>query len=1292
MNRLRLNNQQLQVDLEAEHETVLKLKKKLNSLEKQKLETTAKNNSELSSLETQLAKARAEVEKGEAIRQNLEYELSKSQREVNHMKHATQEKENLMMEGTDDLKQKIMDLSNEIKLLQQSLQNIQDSATERENKLKEQIDVGKIKLAQVLADLESAQNEKQKMSELCQQHSGLISELNENLHEFETDKRNVLESLRRATAEIEFSRDNETRLRIELENAFSRIKTLEENIELERSAHLETKFNSEIVQLRVRDLDNALEVEKSANCEANKAIDRLSQQSRELEQVYEEERKLKKELAQKLDKAEKELVSVRKQLTSEIEEKKTTISNLSKDLETHQKNFNELKSELGKTKKRQTFLEETYEGSIKELEFLSQTFHFDDKKFRISQREEVTNDSKGKKVTNPSLVVEHIKQFLIQVKKKMESQTEELNKAKKSNEKVSKDLSASRELINTKDKTIEEIQKNLSKTNRDLKKSRSNYAELEATIGKLKTSLQVNANHQDKTKNRIQELSDEIMKLVKRHRTEEDEKLSFLHGLYQRLHSCHLVEPSMERKFHQFAWDDLKDTVYEQVVSVTDTLQTTEEKLKACLASDQEKQNLISEMKQSHHDQINRLMNSASEREQAWIRQKEELEQRYNQMMNDLQSRTMKTQAMADQAWEKVRATGNVQQGLESEVAELRRDLKDCETSNSSLLSACALLVGAFYPLYTRASMLAAERRVLDELYTSWENYRDQGLYLNTVLSSGKDSSQDKPLLKEKRFQRKKSPILRFRVYVLSVLAANRLVYFGKESPSCFYTYSSNIGYAGLTVKAGAQSKRYSKFTGLLSIKESDPNSNSQSSGEEKNALSHWLKSPVLLQTILDSMNELQDVLVDNKKEMNYAESQALTSAAKSSLSKLIDRLYNLYPAPTHSTQSSLRDRSSLVRKLEKHLSQLLSKTPENLKGNLISSQEIMSNLQNHILDLTLRLHNTEKERIHYLAELNELKEQIDDNNYESDLEEKKGGSKNTKYVPLSKFEQVCLELSSALRREQKAQLLLQEQSKQLTELTSQLDLCTADLMDKQKMLVQAQEALSETQKELRHKEQSLRQMNRLTSQYEYEKDSLQSNLKDADSALRSSFKDKEILAQYIKNVELILEKAKKQILVSDDSKAALGEISLACLLLDADLIPPDIGRTGPQLIAIQNLVASFIDAQNQAVNKIRALQNEIASHRDHIGILKQELNNAVNREFHQKIGEIKEFESSAFTDLKEISPSFSQDADELRDSSQAKSSKKSSDITHPLLQNKKSAFHSVKSKNLQSSKDISNH
>ena len=280
--------------------------------------------------------------------------------------------------------------------------------------------------SKMYGELDSVKAERDKMSELCRQHSNVISELNEKSQEFESDKRSVLKGLRRATGELTYAKEREDRILNDIEGAQASFRTLEENIESDRDAHLETKFNSENVQLRVRDLDGAIDDEKSANTEANKAIQRLTTQNRELEQIYEEERNNRKELIQKLDKLEKEHLSVRKQLSAEVEEKKGINDNLARELESHQKNFNELNTQLTKVKKRQQQLEDMYSGSIKKLEFLLHTFHFDDKRLRMANKEDQVA-LKGKKVTYPAVVVEVFKQMLMTLKRKIDTQSDELN-------------------------------------------------------------------------------------------------------------------------------------------------------------------------------------------------------------------------------------------------------------------------------------------------------------------------------------------------------------------------------------------------------------------------------------------------------------------------------------------------------------------------------------------------------------------------------------------------------------------------------------------------------------------------------------------------------------------------------------------------------------------------------------------------------------------------------------------------------------------------------------------------
>ncbi|GFO42037.1 coiled-coil domain-containing protein 171-like [Plakobranchus ocellatus] len=1278
INRLQTDIKQMRLELQTEQDVVLQLKRKLNNAEKQKLESAAKSNEEIASLETQLAKARSQVEKGEAVRQNLEYELTKSQREVEHVKQTWKDKETVLISGTEDLKGKISDLSDEVKRLQQSLKSCTTTAEDHENKLKENLETVSKKLRVTETELESSLLEQDKLGKLCQQHSQVISELNEKLQEFEEEKKNVLESLRRASAELQYAQEREDRLKSDYESARSRIKTLEENIEAERASHLETKFNSEIVQLRVRDLDGAVEVEKSANSEANKTIERLTLQNRELEQVYEEERKNRKDLSQKLDKMEKEYGSARRQLSKEVEEKKTVIGSLSKELEVHQKNFNELKSELSKAKKRQQYLEDTYGGSIKELEFLIQTFQFDDKKLRAARKEgnnSANTADKSKKVSNPSVVVESFKQMLLHVKRRLDAQSEELNKSKKAVDRLSKELDSSKEMIKAKDKTIEDTQSKYTKAAKDLNKSRANYSELESTIGKLKTSLQVNASNQDKDRTRIQELSEEIMKLVKRHRVEEEERIAFLHGLYQRLLSSHLSPPTRDRTFNQFAWSDLTDVVYEQVSCLVDLLQSSEEKMKVSSKANQDTEEMLRSLKQEHAEQITRLTNSSKEREVTWQQQKEQMEQHYNQMLAELQSRSTKTQTIADQAWEQVRATGNIQMGLEAEVVELRKNLAESQVQTSSLLSACALLSGALHQLQSRCSLLTSQRHILEDLYCTWENCRDRALYLNTVLNSGKDGDQDKPE-RDRKMYRKVNPLLTFRAGAIAVMAANRLSSLGQASMHCFDTYTAVTGDIGLSVCAGNLAEFHShKILG------EEEQSKSSSISDRYGELFAWLKSSDLLDTVVTSMTDLHEIIRQKTEPGSPGEARALLSAARSSFSKFIERLGQFFPAHAPSASSSIRNRSSLVSKLDKRLCKILNKTTPHMRGTRVSSQDLMSSLQNHILDLTQRLHTAEKERRHLLADLNEMKQQVGEEGSGGHESMDKNSEKGTKYVSMSKFERVCMELSSALRREQKAQLLLQEQSNQLMELTSRLDLCASDGMHKESDLVQVQEGLTETQNELRRKEQSLRQLGKQLNQVEYERDSLESNLKDAENALHTAARDKEILGQYIKNVENALEKAKKQFIILKEPTAKTSNVSLSRLLLDADLIPQDIGRAGPELISVQSLVGSFVDAQHQAVSKVKALEEEIVSHRDHIDTLKSELSKAVHREFNEQIEYATDGALSSFSeqDSPEMFIPLKVDPETSQDSPQHKSSSKGLH-SPPIYQSKRSAFHSVKS------------
>uniref|UniRef100_A0A5F4WGU0 Coiled-coil domain containing 171 n=1 Tax=Callithrix jacchus TaxID=9483 RepID=A0A5F4WGU0_CALJA len=78
--------------IETELDITADLRKKLNRAKKEKLEITTKHNAELACFESQIAKLRSEVEKGEALRQSLEYDLAVARKEAGLGRRAAEER------------------------------------------------------------------------------------------------------------------------------------------------------------------------------------------------------------------------------------------------------------------------------------------------------------------------------------------------------------------------------------------------------------------------------------------------------------------------------------------------------------------------------------------------------------------------------------------------------------------------------------------------------------------------------------------------------------------------------------------------------------------------------------------------------------------------------------------------------------------------------------------------------------------------------------------------------------------------------------------------------------------------------------------------------------------------------------------------------------------------------------------------------------------------------------------------------------------------------------------------
>ncbi|XP_052797056.1 coiled-coil domain-containing protein 171-like isoform X2 [Mya arenaria] len=1207
-NHLKLQIKQLTSDLQTEQDTVSNLRKRLNTVERDRLEAATKANKEVSELESQIARLRATLEKGEASKANIEFELTRAKRDLAQQKHNSAGRESSLEEANAELKQRLSDYGDEIRRLEESVQQARDSAGDSERQLRHDLEQKEQEMSRSVSERESLETEREKLSDTLQQRDRTISGLNEKLQDIENERKHLSDNVRRTNTELDYSREREERLKKDLESALQRLRSIEESIESERAAHLETKFNSEIVQLRVRDLEGALDVEKSANGEANKAIDRLSKQIKELETQYEDERKTNKQLSEKLSRLEKEHSSVRRQLTAEVETKKTTIGNLSKELEVHQKNFIELKEELSKARKRQIYLEETYGGSMRELELLLQNFQISEDPRPAKKHSTARGKEKGSKSPAPSIVLENLRLTLSDYRKRLDQTSEELTKMKKSSGSLSKEVEQCKEMIWAKDKALEDAQKAYTRTAKELNRIRSEYGELETLLTRLKVDMQSTATNQSKDRTRIQELSEEIMKLVKKHKTDEEEKLAFLHGLYQRLLSGRIVVPSKEKTFNQFSWHDLTNMVYDQVATLLNNLQNAEEKISHLEDGLRSREEGLKEEHSSHEDQLTKLSSLTKEREMAWHKQKQEMEDHYQQLLSEMQTRIKKSQSVADQAWEKIRMTGSVQQGLESECTDLQAKLTETRREHSALLASCSLLIGAFYPLCARSNSLALQRRIMEDQLNNWDVCRERVELLVHTLTTEMNKASGK--VKESHIPRR-NPLMIFRMGAVAVLAANRLRRLGEGCTRTFVTHDSATGQNNILVCTGGTD---------VPVRDTDEDDYMGSGLPGESGLLAWLTSSELLHTLTSSTSELLETVAQVKakdRKIGSVETRAVVNAARNSFTRLFDRLGRYYEGVSMRPDVGFRERNSLVRLLGRGLNRALrDRAPDELGTS--SPQELMISLQTHILEFTQRLHSVEVERRGLLQEVGRLQEEIDRLGPEKEELLSEGADiavtqQGNKYVPMEKFESVCVELNNALKREEQAQQLLQEQSRQMEELSSRLDIFSSEGMEKEHTLSEAIQGLAETKLELRRKEQTVRQVNKQLATLEGERESLDNNLHDAEKALRTVAKDKEILTNYIQTVEAALNKVKQ-----DVGTKSGRDVSLSKVLLNADFIPNDVGKAGPELIACQNLVGAFVDTQQYLISRVRAMEEEMADGRRHVNLLKQELSDAVRREHEQ--------------------------------------------------------------------------
>ncbi|XP_074053649.1 coiled-coil domain-containing protein 171 isoform X1 [Macrotis lagotis] len=1233
------NLKEMQRSNESDLDFITDLRKKLHRAKKEKLEITTTHNAQMLTYESQLTKLRSDVEKGEALRQSLEYELALARKELGLGRFAIEEKLVESYKKNDQLQVQNSELQEKINEIEKAFQTSQynwkeecrrfeldleerDSIIQNCNQeydvllkeknrletvLKETLDqhqeqkneleshIRETALEEFRLQAEQWEAERRELQFLVQEQDNAIQNMCKKIENLESEHLDCSNRLRQQTSELELGSTREELLRKEYEAATEKLKKLEENIEAERAAHLESKFNSEIIQLRIRDLEGALQVEKANQAEAVADLEMFKNEFKEVESAYEREKHNSQESFAKLKILEREFFSKNKKLNEEIEEQKKVIMDLSKRLQSNEKSFTELQEELEMAKKHQACLTEMNEKNMKELELLLDSFA------GSGQRTSGIHKDKDK-APSFSVVLETLRHTLTDYQNKLEDASNELNCLQIISEKTLRELDATKQEVECQNKSLKEAQEKLVNVNQELNHVRTKYADRESIIGTLKVELQNVLHCWEKEKVRVAQCENEIQKLSQAFHKDIEEKLTFLHTLYQHLVAGCVLIKQPEGMLDKFSWSELCAVLQENVDALILDLNKANEKINHLEYICKNKTDTLRELQHTQEDTFNKVAEQIKAQESSWHKQKKNLEQQYTELLREVQMKAQKYQEIAEENEEKSALMEKSNEQLILENSQCKNKLAETQKEHTSLLAACALMSGALYPLYSRSCALSTQRDFLQDQVNTYDMLKQEIRTLVQALSDVEEKKQNAKL-KKKHF---KGLIRVFRKGVIAVLAAKRLQILGQKCGSLFTWMESFKEGIGILVCTG----------------EPKENQNlSRHRTEQMRCLQavSWLTSSELLAAVISSMTELQEVVCKTDPNSRLC-GHLLISAARNSFAKLMDKIsLAMENIPLGSSRSfTYMEKDSLVQRLARGLHKV---NTEALKYGLSGPVPIMKSiecLQKQIYEFTQRLHAAEVERRSLRLEVTEFKRNVHDMKKEIDkaqiLQMQLKEFKHSKLITHEKFESACEELNNALQREQQAQILLNEQAQQLQELNYRLELHSSEEADKNQTLGEAVKSLSEAKMELRRKDQSLRQLNRHLTQLEQDKRRLEESIHDAESALRMAAKDKDCVANHMRLVESALHKVRDQISLSRTA-ASRNDFTLQLPKLHLETLALEGLKGGPEVVACQAMIKSFMDVYQLASSRIATLEKEMTSHRNHISALKSELQTACLRE-----------------------------------------------------------------------------
>ncbi|KAI6653522.1 coiled-coil domain-containing protein [Oopsacas minuta] len=1209
---------------------------RIKDLERELLVTREKLNEEIGRLTREQCSIRSELERSEAARQKVELELTKSKRREDEMTEQNNELETVSRETRINLESKVTQLSKQCREWKITLDAVHRARVQEKQEQEVLLKQKEEKNTHRTFELDKLQHEQRARETDILQLQHNYECLEKELHSTKDTNRKLSQQNEFFSIAVDTGKEEAIALRDEL-------KAFQHSLENERTTAMEIKCGNEVLTVKVHDLERLLESEREISRDCRTNMEHLQESRRGLEKKRDEDIKMCQELNEKLIRTESEFRGLQDQLFT----KERLILELSEQVKLHQDNFSKLRDELENTVIQQSELHDGYSREMSQIETVLQSFQ------------------RGTMLTNKSSELsQQIKSILTKFHTDSVESKTEFNQLKDSFDTLNGEYKSYRDLIQANNGTMRQAEEKLSIQDEVITKLKR---EVE-TGEKLSQSLKQDLEKITRKRNHAKE---ELEKAQKNKQSDYESHSRYLHYLYQLLvhgHSSARVPTYSEisppgEETAPLSWKQLATMVAEQTQAKLNIISEYEGKLAQFDQNSIEHAAKFSQVKglyqqglgkcaelEKHLELIGReklnleqQLVHTKEQSAVSIREREGMEEENKNRLNELEQRTISQEQELDRAFEA--------------LAKREQEL-------TMFLGALALLTSTLIPSLRACSELAIQKKFLHSEFSRLHILKQQvselvsSLQEEAIISgiipsphNALDNPNPKANLSKSTPKRVRkgciaqsvfsvqdeflnSPAMKLRRGIIVVMATKRL----------FYIYKEKRNTIKLCVKAGPSE------LGAITTSMSISSGATAVTNKKSDPFYDWMTSPDLHELVVRSMLEAYAYIRSNQEKEHatrlgpdrafdisiapaYQASRG-PHPAENSLKSLLTNLQTFFPfhlsvhspnerwdhqgwAPvgTRVSNGPSAPDASLLSLLGDGLNAQIRKNKK-----FIPVDDIGMMLEAGLLGLISRLKESElaKDRLHQKLlrseeQGNELKiacqqalrmeNQVDQLSLQLQT-----------HVPKESYESMSSELQEAIDREHQTQTVLTTQSEKIEQLKGRLQKNTLELQRRENTLQESLQELTNVKQDSARANQQSRLSDRQLTQLQDTCQHTQLQLRDAQLALRTTAREREILVKYLRRANHIFIEAKSKLHLSAHTNAPL-ELERMMSPSTELLNSMEEHNNFPQLDSCMVTVKTFLEFYQYSLGRISFLHSQLIQTQSHATALKHEVDAATRRQ-----------------------------------------------------------------------------